>query len=70
VACGLDIFNKIRNDTVVLIHDYTNRKEYQILENYYLKMETWDTLSSFVKRPNISLIPDIIYNHYLNEPSL
>ena len=70
VACGLDIFNKIRNDTVVLIHDYTNRKEYHILENYYLKMETWDTLTSFVKRPNISLIPEIIYNKYLKEPGL
>ena len=70
VACGLDIFNKIRNDTVVLIHDYTNRKEYHILENYYLKMETWDTLSSFVKRPNISLIPENIYNKYLKEQTL
>ena len=70
VACGLDIFNKIRNDTVVLIHDYTNRKEYHILENYYVKIETWDTLVSFVKRPNISLIPEIIYNKYLKDPTL
>ena len=30
VACALDIFNKIRNDTIILIHDY-EREEYHIL---------------------------------------
>ena len=67
VACGLDIFNKIRNDTIVLVHDYTNRKEYHILENYYLKMESWDTLASFIKKPYINFIPKVIYNKYLKE---
>ena len=37
VACGLDIFNKIRNDTIVLIHDYKGRRQYYILEKYYYK---------------------------------
>ena len=70
VACGLDIFNKIRNDTIVLIHDYTSRKEYHILENYYLKLEVWDSLVAFIKRSNISIIPPDIYNYYLNETKL
>ena len=70
VACGLDIFNKIRNDTIVLIHDYSFRKEYHILENYYLKLEVWDSLVAFIKRKNISIIPPDIYNHYLNEAIL
>ena len=68
VACGLDIFNKIRNDTIVLIHDYINRKNYHILENYYLKLEEWDSLIAFIKRPNISFIPTEIYNKYIKIP--
>ena len=70
VACGLDIFNKIRNDTIILIHDYTFRKEYHILENYYLKLKTWDTLVAFIKKPNASLISKDIYNQYLKNMNL
>ena len=67
VACGLDIFPKIRNDTIVLIHDYTNRYKYHILENYYLKIKTWDRLAAFIKRPNIINIPQKVYNKYLEQ---
>ena len=70
VACGLDIFNKIRNDTIVLIHDYINIKNYHILENYYLKLEEWDSLIAFIKRPNISFIPTEIYNKYIKIPKI
>ena len=70
VACGLDIINKIRNDTIVLIHDYINRKSYHILEEYYLKLETWDTLVAFIKRPNVNFIPIEIYNKYLKIPRI
>lgn len=38
VACALDIFDKIRNDTIVLIHDYTPRKEFFNIEKFYLKI--------------------------------
>jgi hypothetical protein len=67
VACGLDIFNKIRNDTIVLIHDYMNRQYYHILEKYYKKLEIWDTLVAFIKRRNVSL-NITIYNKYLKVP--
>ena len=67
VACALDIFSKIRNDTSVLIHDYENRKQYHIVENYYIKIKTWDTLAFFIKNPNINSIPENIYNYYLKE---
>ena len=70
VACGLDIFNKIRNDTIILIHDYTFRKQYHILENYYLKLKTFDTLVAFIKKPNSSLIPKNIFNKYLKKKYL
>ena len=65
VACSLDIFSKIKNDTIVLIHDYTNRYKYHIIENYYIKIKTWDRLAAFIKRPDVNFIPKKIYNKYL-----
>ena len=67
VACGLDIFNKVRNDTIVLIHDYEQRKEYHILENFYIKIKSWDTLAAFIKNPILDSIPQNIYNFYIKE---
>ena len=67
VICGLDIFQKIRNDTLVLIHDYNNRKIYHILENYYIKVGMWGSLSAFFKNPNITSIPQNVYNKYMYE---
>ena len=64
VACALDIFSKIRSDTIVLIHDY-ERKAYHVVENYYIKIQSWSRLASFVKNPNISSIPEHIYNKYI-----
>ena len=66
VACALDIFNKIRNDTIVLIHDYIHRKEYFILEKFYLRLKRWSSLVAFIKRPEVNLIPRHIYLKYLN----
>ena len=70
VACALNIFNKIKNDTIVLIHDYTQRTYYYILEQFYLKLYSWDTLTLFIKRPNIYYIPKLLYNNYIKEPLL
>ena len=67
VACALDIFSKIFNDTLVLMHDYAFRKQYHIIENYYIKIRSWDTLSAFFKNPNIEAIPDDVYQKYLRE---
>jgi hypothetical protein len=52
VICGLDIFQKIRNDTLILMHDY-DRNIYHILEKYYIKVGKWGNLSAFFKNPNI-----------------
>ena len=65
VVCGLDIFPKIRNDTLILVHDYENRKEYHILEKYYIKVRKWDILSAFFKNPNVTSIPQDVYNSYM-----
>ena len=65
VACGLDIFSKIRNNTLVLVHDYENRDNFHVLENYYIKVRKWETLSAFFKNPNIKTIPKEVYDKYI-----
>lgn len=70
VACALDIFTKIRNDTLVFIHDYEPRMEYHIIEKYYIKIKSWNSLALFLKRPNIFSIQDNIYNNYLKEKAI
>ena len=67
VACALDIFSKIRNDTVILIHDYESRKQYHILEKFYIKIRNWDSLALFLKNSSVNEIPQSLYNLYLNE---
>ena len=69
VACALDIFRKIRNDTLVLLHDY-ERKQYHVLEQFYIKLQIWDSLVLFIKNPKVSSIPERIYNFYLKEKLL
>ena len=64
VVCGLDIFPKIRNDTLVLIHDY-DRDIYHILEKYYIKVRKWGNLCALFKNPNITSIPQQVYNNYI-----
>lgn len=68
VACALDVFPKIRNDTIILVHDFTN-EIYHPIETYYLKVKMWKTLALFVKRPNISSIPEDVYNKFLYDDS-
>ena len=65
VACGLDIFSKIKNNTLILIHDYENRDYYHILEKYYIKIRKWDTLSAFFKNPKITSVPKEVYEKYI-----
>lgn len=67
VACALDIFHKIRNDTLVLIHDYTKRKNYYILEKFYVKIKTYDSLVIFIKKQDVDSIPESLFNLYLKE---
>ena len=69
VACALDIFFKIKEDTLIFIHDY-NRDQYHILEQFYIKVKVWDSLALLIKNPNVNKIPEIIYNFYLKEKLL
>jgi hypothetical protein len=70
VICGIDIFPKIRNDTLVLIHDYENRDYYHILEKYYIKVRKWGSLSAFFKNSKIISIPQNVYNKYMYDKKI
>ena len=70
VACALDIFSKIRNDTLILIHDYIERKEYYILERYYIKLKVWDTLALFIKNTKIKSVNRELYRLFLKEKKI
>ena len=52
VATLLNLYDKIKSDTNILIHDYS-RIGYHILEMFYEKIERVDTLQVFKKRENI-----------------
>ena len=68
VATAMDIFNKIRNDTIVLIHEYNIRPIYYIIEKYYKYIYHWLSLSVFIKRTDISEIPIEIQKKYWTIP--
>ena len=57
IATAMDIFNKIRDDTIVLIHEYKYRPSYFILEEYYNYVYHWNTLYAFIKKTNKKEIP-------------
>ena len=65
VACALDIFEKIRNDTIVLLHE-CQRKQYSEIENYYDKIYKWANLCLFQKKKNIKKIPMKLQEKYWN----
>ena len=56
VACALDIFGKIKNDTVVLLHE-CQRKQYSLVNNYYDKIYTWKSLCLLQKKKNVKEVP-------------
>ena len=66
VACALDLFPKIKKDTIIFVHDY-ERLQYHILEKFYIKVIIWDTLALLIKNPKVTKIPQNLYNYYLKE---
>ena len=66
VACIFDIFNKIRNDTVVLLHE-CHRSQYSIIKEYYNLVYHWSSLCLYQKKTNLTEIPLEILEKYWNE---
>ena len=67
VATAMDIFNKIKDDTIVLIHEYKSRPSYFILEEYYNYIYHWNTLYALTKKKEVKEIPLEIQKQYWNE---
>jgi hypothetical protein len=67
VATAMDIFDKIRDDTIVLLHEYFERPSYFILEHYYNYVYHWGRLFCFVKKKNIKQIPLEIQKKYWDQ---
>ena len=67
VATAMDIFNKIKNNTIVLLHEYYSRPQYFIIENYYEYIYHWGSLYAFAKKKNIQYIPLEIQKKYWND---
>ena len=68
IATAMDIFNKIRNDTIVLLHEYNLRPQYYIIEKYYKYIYHWGSLFAFIKNTEISQIPINIQKQYWKFP--
>ena len=64
VSCALDIFNKIRNDTIVFLHE-CNRRPYSVLKKYYDYIHQYsDRLCLLRKKKNFTKIPLEIQKKY------
>lgn len=51
VACALHTLGVINDQSVVLIHDYKIRPQYQVIEQFYNIVSCVDTLYVFKKKP-------------------
>lgn len=67
IATAMDIFNKIKNDTIVVLHEYNTRPQYFVIENYYKYIYHWGSLYAFVKNTEIKDIPIDIQKKYWND---
>lgn len=67
VATAMDIFDKIKDDTVVLIHEYKTRPSYFILEEYYNYIYHWNSLYALMKKKEVKKIPLKIQKKYWND---
>ena len=54
VACALNSYYKMDQDSFLLFHDYTNRPQYNIIEKFFTIIESQDTLCVFKKKMEIS----------------
>ena len=55
VACALCSIYKMNDDSILLFDDYTPRKQYHVIEPFFEKIETVDSMTVFKKKSNIDL---------------
>ena len=55
VACTLAAILNTKQDTKIILHDYTKRENYHIIEHFLDKIESADTMVVFKKKDNINI---------------
>lgn len=53
VACALESWSNMSEYSKLIVHDYTKRPEYHIIEKYFTKEESAHTLCVFAKRNDV-----------------
>lgn len=67
IATAMDMFDKIRDDTIVFLHEYQDRASYFVLEKYYQYIYHWGTLVAFRKKKDVKSIPLKIQKKYWDQ---
>jgi hypothetical protein len=68
VATAMDMFDKINDDTIVLVHEYSDRPSYFVIEKYYQLVYHWDRIAAFIKKKDVKSIPLEVQQNYWNDP--
>ncbi|XWV24949.1 hypothetical protein QJ856_gp0832 [Tupanvirus deep ocean] len=67
VACALNLFNEINENTVIAFDDFFNREHYHIVLEYYDVVERVGRMAFFKKKNREAPIKDLIIK-YENDP--
>ncbi len=70
VACFLQALQSQRADTILAIHDYTDRPHYHVVEEFARPVSVCEQLAVFVRRPDIdNAALEIALNRYRRTPA-
>lgn len=53
VSCALNCYKVMDDSTIMLIHDYKQRPTYHVIEEFFHKIDSVDTLYAFKKKPGV-----------------
>jgi len=53
VACALHVLPHLKEGGKIAIHDYMNRKEYHVIEEFYDRIENIDSAAIFVPKKDV-----------------
>ena len=68
VACALICFKYINNNSIVIVDDIIGRPHYNIIYNYFDKIEEAGRMVVFKKKLNINIPSNQLIDSYINDP--
>jgi len=66
VACALHVLPLLKEGGKIAIHDYMNRKQYHVIEEFYDRTENIDSSAILVPKKDVVVRKDIL-DKYLGE---